>query len=719
MNRMTSVWMCILGVFASVDATAGTVTTLADLQANGGVTLDSVGDIYAADFGGLNAPPGPRNVWKLSPTGAFSPFIFATGINVASGNDFDSQDNLFQSNFGSNQVSKIDSAGVVTTFSTTVNGPIGIVIDENDTLFVSNCNGNTISQITAQGTATLFSTSGLLNCPNGITRDEGGNLYVINFNDGRIIRIAPDQTVTVFAAVAAAGGHLTIARGRLFATSFGGHQITAFPLSGANAGTAVLTIGSGQASSLDGSLTGASFNSPNGITADLAGENLYVTDIRGVRRIALEEPDIGLSRESIDFPAMTVGETVVESVQIVNNGVGELTLSSIDVALTDGLSISADSCTATTLATAETCSLSLTFSPAMPGVLDVTLNITSNDPERSAIALPVTGMVMAIPAPNLVSLDDVDFGDLMTGVSDERELTLTNDGILVLNVTSLGLVEVSGTPVSAMTENFSVTQICSSVQAGNSCVETLSFHPQSSGSKSAVLAIVTDDPDTPSIDVSVQATASDDSDGIFDAIEDGAANGGDGNSDGTLDRQQPDVTSLPDTNGTYLTLVSVDNLEFEDVTVVVNPSPQDAPTGVTFDQGFMTFSIRGAPATPITVDLILSDGATPDSYFIYGPEPGNTQDHWFDFAFDTTTGAQFSGNTVSLQLADGARGDLDLTVNGVIVVVGGTATTPPPPPPAPPPPVPTPSSGGGTMGWISFFALLVVLPRRKVIATKS
>jgi hypothetical protein len=92
-----------------------------------------------------------------------------------------------------------------------------------------------------------------------------------------------------FASVPSQGGHVTIAGDRLYATSFGGHQIYGFDLSGANAGNVVLTIGSGAAGSADGSYAVASFNQPNGITTDATGEVLYVTDATGVRKIVLED----------------------------------------------------------------------------------------------------------------------------------------------------------------------------------------------------------------------------------------------------------------------------------------------------------------------------------------------------------------------------------------------------------------------------------------------
>jgi sugar lactone lactonase YvrE len=289
MNRKSIICIGLAFAFIHASAWAGTISTVAVIDANGGVTLDSAGDIYAANFEGTDTSSSLRFVWKLSPTGAFDPVIFASDIIIGSGNDFDSQDNLYQSNYAGDVISKIDPSGIKTTFSSDVNGPIGIAIDDTDNLYVSNCKGNSISHITPGGDASTFLASNEFSCPNGITRAANGDLYVINWNDGRIFHITPAGVISNFASVPSPGGHVTIAGERLYATSFGGHQIRAFELSGANAGNLVVTIGIGIAGSTDGSYSQSSFRRPNGITADATGAVLYVTDDTGVRKIELED----------------------------------------------------------------------------------------------------------------------------------------------------------------------------------------------------------------------------------------------------------------------------------------------------------------------------------------------------------------------------------------------------------------------------------------------
>ncbi|MGI9265256.1 MAG: choice-of-anchor U domain-containing protein, partial [Gammaproteobacteria bacterium] len=370
--------------------------------------------------------------------------------------------------------------------------------------------------------------------------------------------------------------------------------------------------------------------------------------------------------------------------------------------------------------------VTVTFAPQAAGDLEESLDIVSNDPARSTINLPLSASVQAVPAPRIVIIREIDFGDLKIGEENQRGFRLRNQGTLPLTISGIDLSEETGSRIRMMapglqrpmiegpnddinSENFSATRKCTVIEAGEGCTETLRFRPQVPGLKSAVLGVDSDDPLSPRLVVVLKASASEDSDGIPDAVEDGAANTGDGNTDGTADKSQADVGSLPDGGGVYQTLVSVDTLPLADVASVANPSPQDAPVGVTFDQGFLSFSVTGAPATPVTMTLTLGPNAIPTQFFNYGPETGNTADHWYDFAFDGTSGAQITANVVTLTLVDGARGDADLTADGTIVVMGGAATTPPPPPPPAPTPTPTGGGGGGgggAMGWFLLFGLL-------------
>ncbi len=253
---------------AGAPTSAASVRTLTDTLpgAVGGVAVDRLGTIYVADF--------RESVWKVTPDGRAS--VFATGLYGASGNALDRKGNLYQSSFSGNYVSRIDRFGEHTVVADTgLSGPVGIAIDQEQNLYVANCSSNTIGRISPAGVVTTFASGDVFNCPNGITRDPEGNTYVVNFSDERMIKITPDGKTSEFASLPGGGnGHVTFARGDLYATSFQGHRIYRVSL----AGRVTLIAGTGSIGEKDGPGPQATFSWPNGIAAGPQGDRVFVND---------------------------------------------------------------------------------------------------------------------------------------------------------------------------------------------------------------------------------------------------------------------------------------------------------------------------------------------------------------------------------------------------------------------------------------------------------
>ncbi|MEE8584470.1 MAG: hypothetical protein V3T83_06410, partial [Acidobacteriota bacterium] len=241
-----------------------------------------------ADFGiRLNNANG-TTVHRIFSDGSTE--VFATGLAGASGNDFDSQGNLYQSNIAGGRISKITSEGIVTTFATAnIIGPVGVAVDGQDTVFVANCGGNSIARVTPQGNSTIFSSSPFLSCPNGLTIDQDGNLYTSNFNNGWVIRITPQGSASQFAFIPGNGnGHITYANGLLYAVGRSANQIFTVTLAGevtllAGAGP----LGAGPRGNDDGPALEATFSVPNGVRASPDGDTLYINSA-----VPLVNPDL-------------------------------------------------------------------------------------------------------------------------------------------------------------------------------------------------------------------------------------------------------------------------------------------------------------------------------------------------------------------------------------------------------------------------------------------
>ncbi len=246
-------------------------------DASGGVKLGPDGFLYVANFGAELDNADGTQVWRVNRvTGDRE--VFATGLAGASGNAFDSQGNLFQSNIAGNWIAKIDPAGNVTTFTVLgVSSPVGIAIDDQDNVYVANCGDNTIQKFTPAGGSSQLAGGSMFSCPNGITLDHENNVYVTNFNgNNNLIKITPDGTASVLASIDGNNnGHLTFYAPdtMLYVNSHGSSSIYRVSLDG----NVTKIAGTGSRGNANGpALTQATFSRPNGIAISPDGDTLWI-----------------------------------------------------------------------------------------------------------------------------------------------------------------------------------------------------------------------------------------------------------------------------------------------------------------------------------------------------------------------------------------------------------------------------------------------------------
>lgn len=267
----------------------------------GGVSVDRQGNLFVADFGAVlsdHATMGRRifridreqieRPARVEQSGraeraaqikrpAQEPRVFATGFEGASGNEFDSNGYLYQSNIRGNYISRIAPDGSHEIFAREgIVAPVGIALDGNDTLFVANCGDQSIQRISRDGRSELFVRDDLLVCPNGLTFDDEHNLYVANFDNGDVVKITPERQVSRLASLPGRNnGHLTFFDGALFVVARSDHRIYRVSLDG----EAVPFAGSGERGHVDGPAERASFSLPNDIAPGPDGRTLYINEI--------------------------------------------------------------------------------------------------------------------------------------------------------------------------------------------------------------------------------------------------------------------------------------------------------------------------------------------------------------------------------------------------------------------------------------------------------
>ena len=403
--------------------------------------------------------------------------------------------------------------------------------------------------------------------------------------------------------------------------------------------------------------------------------------------------EISVDPPALDFGELEVGSDATLDLTVSNEGTLPLTISDVVLSGPEAGDYAFDN-TCGVLEGGASCTITVTLAPTDVGDRQATLTITSDDTDEGTLDIALSGTGAQIPD---ISVDttELDFGTIEPNATEDLVVTVTNAGNGALTVTAIGGADALESPFSISSE----TCTAAPVAGGDDCAITVRFAPFVADAFSDSFSIESDDPDAPLVTVTVAGSAAGDGDGVDDSVEDGAPNGGDGNADGTPDSDQPNVTSLPDTQDVYVTVVAEEGVSLEDVSVIENPAPGATPENETLRPGGLVgFTLSGiAAGATTTVTLIFNDGEVADAFFKFGPEPGDASDHFYGFMFDGTTGATIleGGAQVLLTLVDGARGDSDLEANGVIVDPGVTAVTSAPPA-FPGAPFPEPPGDGGS-----------------------
>jgi hypothetical protein len=197
-------------------------------------------------------------------------------------------------------------------------------------------------------------------------------------------------------------------------------------------------------------------------------------------------PPVSVSATSLDFGNQLVGTASAgQTVTLTNNNANNV---SISVTGADAADFTQTN-TCAGVAAGQSCTITVTFTPAQTGVRSAQLSIGAGAPPVAVATVALTGTgIQPGLSPSATSLA---FGLVTVGsVSVPQMVTLTNGGSASLTLSD---ISISG----SFTQTNTAGPTPSTLAPGASCTVTVQFVPASSGALSGILTIASNAPASP------------------------------------------------------------------------------------------------------------------------------------------------------------------------------------------------------------------------------
>jgi trimeric autotransporter adhesin len=312
----------------------GIVATMSILNQPHGVAVDSSGNVYISQYGDSRirkVTASKQIISTVAGTGVYGytgDGAMATTAEMAGpwGISLDSSGNIYIADFWNYRVRKVSSSGTITTIggngvysfsgdgdpaaNAELNGPRAVAVDPAGNVYVADTQNNRVRQIKTSGVINTFAGNGAtgssgdggpatgaqLTQPQALATDSAGNVYIADTVNNRIREVAPNGVITTIAGTGTAGysgdggpaasaqlnsprGMAADAAGNLYIADFNNNVVRKI-----SNGTITTVAGNGSLgfSGDGGPATSAQLHNPVSVAVDLAGD-LYISDLQNYR----------------------------------------------------------------------------------------------------------------------------------------------------------------------------------------------------------------------------------------------------------------------------------------------------------------------------------------------------------------------------------------------------------------------------------------------------
>jgi len=220
----------------------------------------------------------------------------------------------------------------------------------------------------------------------------------------------------------------------------------------------------------------------------VASGHVRVYDLTGGTNPTIE---LTLSSNTLDFSSTEINQSSELTFTIENTGTASANISSIGLKTGPSANQFSHSVFTGEIASGTSETITVTFTPTSEGSKSAIIEIISDDP-NSPQEVTLTGTGIA-PSPSEITLSatSLDFGSTEINQSNQLDLLIDNVGTVPANISSIGL------KLGPSANQFSHTDFTGEIAPGASETITVTFTPTSEGNKSAILEIISDDPDSP------------------------------------------------------------------------------------------------------------------------------------------------------------------------------------------------------------------------------